>query len=65
MPSPGSPGECLFSDQGHLPPVDPLAAEDVPARREVHPEDHPDAEQDEGDRPSLQVPAGQRAGHGR
>ena len=49
---------------GALPPVDPLAPQDVPAGREVHPEDHSDAEQDEGDRPSLQVAACQRAGHG-
>ena len=41
--------DCLSSDPGHLPPVDPLAAQDVSARREVQPEDNPDAEQDEGD----------------
>ena len=56
--------ECLSSDQGHLPPVDPLAAQDVSPGGEIHPEDDSDAEQDEGDRPSLQVPSGQRAGHG-
>ena len=37
-----------------------LGAEDVQARGEVHHQDHPDAEQDEGDRPTLQVSSCQR-----
>ena len=50
---------------GALPPVDPLAPQDVQAGGEVHPEDNSDAEQDEGDRPALQVPSSQCTGHGR
>ena len=41
--------DCSTSDPGDLPPVDPLAAQDVPSGGEIHSEDNPDAEQDEGD----------------
>lgn len=44
-------------------PVDPLDPENGPAWGENHPEDHHDAEQDEGARPQgevLQVAVGQR-----
>ena len=46
-----------------VPSVDPLAVEDVSARRKDHQEDHPDPEQDEGDGYEgelLQVPPGER-----
>ena len=49
-------------------PVDPLAVEDVSSRRKDHSEDDPDPEQDEGDGHEgelLEVPAGERARHGR
>ena len=48
--------------------MDPLAVEDVSARREDHKEDNPDPEQDEGDGHEgelLQVPPGERPRHGR
>ena len=57
-----APGTNPFS------PVDPLAVEDVSSRRKDHSEDDPDPEQDEGDGHEgelLEVPAGERARHGR
>ena len=57
-----------FSGENTISPVDPLAVEDVQARREDHEEDDPDPEQDEGDGHEgelLQVSPGERPRHGR
>ena len=39
---------------GDILTVDPMASENVASRREVHPQDHSDPKQDEGNRSSLQ-----------
>ncbi len=51
-----------------VPAVDPLGASHGPPGAEDHPQDHHDAEQDEGAGPQgeeLKVAAGERARHGR
>ena len=43
-----------YTGPGDILAVDPMASADVASRREVHPQDHSDPKQDEGNRSSLQ-----------